>query len=226
MAAAAELSGEALRAYQADAGLVADGILGPITRSALLADSLIPHMTDLMSFRGSLGLLIQLEGFRGHPYWPGGQSGVTLDFGFDMGQQTADHFRALYGRLWEPAAVDELAAAAGLRGAAIRAWMRQLTTHEWPITRSEAARILPRAAGPYWHAAVRACPALRTAPPRVQTALLSVTYSAWVGIVQSARTQLERGNWGMVALIVRRSKGAKKRREVEAKLIESVREEA
>jgi hypothetical protein len=218
-----------LRAYQADAGLEVDGVRGPITRAALIADEMAMHISDLIGFRGSLGLIIQCEGYRGDPYLPPGfaGSGVTLDYGFDLGQQGKDEFRRLYGHLWTPAGVGALSTAIGLRGDEAGQWLAMhLPAHSkgkrWPITREQAAKILPRAAGPYWHAAVRACPALRDAPARVQTALLSVTYSAWTGWAQLARPFVEMKAWKTVAYLVSQEKGSKARREIEARLIESV----
>lgn len=220
-----EVPGDELRVriYQADAGLVVDGVLGPMTRASLVADSLIPHMTDLMAFRGSLGLIIRCEGFKGRPYVPpGAAAGVTLDYGFDLGQQRGRDLERLYGELWSKAELYRLETAIGNRGAAARAWLKVHAATSWPITRDQAAKILPRAAGPYWGAAVTACPALRTAPPRVQTALLSVTYSAWTGVVRNARECIERGLWLCVADFVRGAPGSMPRREIEARLIESV----
>ena len=222
-AAGAELSGAALIKYQADAGLVADGVLGPVTRAALIADEMATHVSDLIGFRGSLGCIIECEGFRGRPYVPRGSagSGVTLDFGFDLGQQTHADFYRLYGHLWAGQESEWLATAIGWRGVNAQQWLKEHDAARWPITREQAAQILPRAAGPYWGAAVRACPALRDAPARVQTALLSLTYSAWTGPVELMRLAIDRGDWAHVAETTRKIKGAKARREWEAGLIES-----
>lgn len=220
LAGAAELDREALIKYQAESGLVVDGVRGPMTRASLIADALIAHMSDLIGYRGSFGLLIRCEGFRGRLYWPGGQSGVTLDFGWDLGHgaESVEDFYGLYGHLWPRADFDELCGALDLQGKAARDWLKARDPKRWPITREQAARILPRAAGPYWGAALKACPALREAPPRVQTALLSVTYSAWIGPALMCRTASSYREW---AQIVRGAKGHKPRHEIEAQLIES-----
>lgn len=214
---------ERIRIYQADAGLVPDGVFGPMTRSALIADELASHITEFVGFTGSFGLLIRCEGFKGRPYVPpGANAGVTLDYGFDLGHHTEAELDELYGHLWRPGA---LRGAIGLRGKNAQLWVKlekgQLA-ERWPITREQAAQILPRSAAPYWLAAVRACPALAKAPARVQTAMLSVTYSAWTDPIRDVRWQLEQGRWDAVAGVVRRAKGSKGRRELEAKLIESV----
>lgn len=217
-------TGEELRAYQADAGLVVDGVLGPMTRSALIADELAGHITEFVGFTGSFGLLIRCEWRdKGFPYVPPGEAaGVTIDFGYDLGRHTEAEVRRLYGHLWGALLLDELCGAVGLRGKAARAWLKARDRTRWLIPLPEAARILPRSAAPYWLAAVRACPALAKAPARVQTAMLSVTYSAWTDPIRDVRWQLEQGRWDAVAGVVRRAKGSKPRRELEASLIEGV----
>lgn len=215
-----------IRIYQADAGLVVDGKPGPMTRSALIADELASHITEFVGFTGSFGLLIRCEGFKGRPYVPpGANAGVTLDFGFDLGQQRGEELGRLYGHLWPDRELERLSGCIGYRGDTARDWLRGNEgdrKQHWPITREQAAQILPRAAAPYWLAAVRACPALAKAPGRVQTAMLSVTYSAWITPALQARQVIEAGDWEGLAAMVRVAKGAKGRRELEAKLIESV----
>jgi GH24 family phage-related lysozyme (muramidase) len=53
-------------------------------------------VTDLLSF------LVRHEGYVRHPYWPGGQSGVTLGNGYDLGYHTRDQFESDWGGLLEP----------------------------------------------------------------------------------------------------------------------------
>lgn len=217
---------EQVRLYQANAGLVVDGKLGPITKSALRADSFGAYVDELVGLRGSLGLIVDQEGFKGRAYWPGGASGVTLDYGWDLGHgaESEADLRRLYGHIWSAEQLDVLARALDLQGKQAKAWLARERDGgwEWTITRDQAAQILPRAAGPYWQAAIRACPALLKAQPRVQTALLSVTYSAWTWTVLQAARSISEGDWRLCASWVRASKGDPDRREIEAALIESV----
>lgn len=220
-AAASPETGD-IRRYQADAGLVVDGIAGPMTRAAELADETASHVSELQTFRGSFGLLIRCEGYRGQPYVPpkSATSGVTLDYGWDLGRQGAEDLGRLYGHLWPDLDLAALSTACGRRGAAARDWLRQQAPGRWPITRKQAARILPRAAAPYWIAACAACPALRTAPHRVQTALMSAVYSAWLAPLLRAREAIVAADWPAAAQAIRTSKGHRPRRELEAQLIE------
>ena len=58
---------------------------GPMLRAALVAEVSVRERPGLGSFRGRVGFLLRWEGHYGHPYWPGGRSGVTLDPGCDLG---------------------------------------------------------------------------------------------------------------------------------------------
>lgn len=207
--------------YQRRSGLVADGILGPITRSALAADEAARSELKLHDYRGSLGLMIRLEGFKGHPYWPGGSSGVTLDYGFDLGSHGPDELRKHYGHLWSPAAVNELATACHLGGLKAKEWGEQLGTGHWPITRTQAAAILPGVAVPYWEAAKWAWRGVLSAPPQAQTVALSLVYNGWLHPLRAILAQLERERWTAAAAILRQMEPSG-RRAVEAELLEGI----
>jgi GH24 family phage-related lysozyme (muramidase) len=51
-------------------------------------------MTSPVATSDLLAFLIAHEGFLRRPYWPGGQSGVTIGYGFDMGYHTRDQLEA------------------------------------------------------------------------------------------------------------------------------------
>ena len=39
-------------------------------------------------------LVLEMEGFSAKADWPGGQSGVTIGFGYDLGYVTVDQFES------------------------------------------------------------------------------------------------------------------------------------
>lgn len=210
-----------LKDYQRRAGLVADGICGPVTRSALLADEVGRLEPRLADFRGSLGLIIQLEGFKGRPYWPGGRSGVTLDYGYDLGSHSPDDLRKHYGELWPAAEVNTLATACHLGGPHAEEWLRQHDAFRWPMLREQAAEILPAIAGPYWEGAKWAWKGATAAPPQAQTVALSLVYNGWLHPLRVILPKLERQQWTAAAEILRGME-PRGRRAVEAGLLESL----
>jgi GH24 family phage-related lysozyme (muramidase) len=72
-------------------------------------------MTDLPFSQAAFDLCIAAEGCSTTPDWPGGASGVTIGYGYDLGYNTEDDLRLEWGDL--PSAVlDRLAAMIGLIG--------------------------------------------------------------------------------------------------------------
>ena len=215
-----------VRAYQRDAGLSSDGILGPQTRSALIADRAARAEPQLRDFRGSLGPLVRFEGHRGRPYYPGGASGVTLDPGWDLANGRDALAFELYGPIFGAVAMDALRPAFGLRGEDAAEWVEEWWSSlgRWSIERETAARILPACAGPYWSELCRATDGLiREAPGSVQSALLSVTYNAWSGWVRGVvLDSLRMGLWAALADQVAAIPGGHAgRRQLEAGMIRS-----
>ena len=63
----------------------------------------------------AVALIMREEGMVGHPYWPGGLSGVTLDPGYDLGRHSLNTFR----HDWQGLPSSDMAAlevAIGVRG--------------------------------------------------------------------------------------------------------------
>lgn len=60
-------------------------------------------------------LILEMEGFSSKPEWPGGQSGVTIGFGYDLGYVTVDEFESDWGERIRPDAGERLKAVVGLR---------------------------------------------------------------------------------------------------------------
>jgi len=215
-----------VRAYQADAGLVVDGVCGPQTRCSLLADRGAREHPELRDFRGSLGLLVRLEGHRGCPYWPGGRSGVTLDPGWDLENGREDATIELYGPIFGSASMEALRTAFGLTGGAAREWVElwRPSLGRWSITREQAAGILPHCAASYWRATVRREEIIGTqnTPARVQTALLSFVYNLWVDdLTPDMSRAIALLDWGALADMVAEVPKEERRRGIEAELIRS-----
>lgn len=178
---------KAVKAFQADKNLEPTGIVSKPGWARLE-----PHLRAdvqqreeriaslLKGFHGDLDWIHAHEGHKGRPYWPGGQSGVTLDPGVDVGHAAPALIEQIYAPFLSPQqriALREMfgiqgdAAAAALRGSAALAGIR--------ISNAQAAEIMPFAAKDYWS---RVCARFRklsakTTPPSVQTALLSLAYN-------------------------------------------------
>ncbi|MDH4188362.1 MAG: pesticin C-terminus-like muramidase, partial [Nitrospira sp.] len=134
----------------------------------------------LPAFQGDPDWVHQQEGHKGSPYWPGGNSGVTLDPGIDLGQ--AD--RALVEQLFAPhltaAQWEAVRTVFGIKGEPARqALERDPVVQSIRVTPEQADSIMPYAARPYWKDISDRFSSLKmpTTPAAVQTVLLSLAYN-------------------------------------------------
>jgi peptidoglycan hydrolase-like protein with peptidoglycan-binding domain len=178
---------KALKSFQRDRKLEITGVVDRASWSCLE-----PHLRAALSeqeartaelltdFRGDLDWIHEKEGHRGRPYWPGGQSGITLDPGVDLGHADPGMVERLYGPLLTPPQMAAVCQVCGIRGAAARA---DLNTSSLlggiRISMPNAASIMPYAAWGYWNRIRGRFQALgwQATLPSVQTALLSLAYN-------------------------------------------------
>ena len=114
---------KAVRAFQTGHGLEASGVVGPKTWRGLISHiegaraGLAERETStLQKFRGDLYWVHVKEGHRGHPYWPGGVSGVTLDPGVDLGHASTELVEKIYGPMLTTMQLRLLRKTFGLKG--------------------------------------------------------------------------------------------------------------
>jgi hypothetical protein len=144
---------------------------------------------SLTDFRGSTAWIHAREGsgleaYGRSAYWPGGQSGVTLDPGFDLGYQTGERLRSYYDPTLTERELAACASVIGLRRQAAKAALHSDTDErevlrgiEIPKDRQQA--LFAVVAVPYWERICERFPALRDkcTPSPVQTVLLSLAYN-------------------------------------------------
>jgi hypothetical protein len=129
-------------------------------------------------FRGDAAWVHALEGHCGRPYWPGGESGVTLDPGVDLGHADETLVVRCYHDVLVEREMQACLRAMGNTGhSARRRLQKNRRLQGIRITADEASLIFPKVALPYWRAAVGRWPELREAPPPVQTVVLSLSYN-------------------------------------------------
>jgi len=202
-------------------------LLGPVQAQI---DKLMP------TFHGDLDWVHAQEGHRGNPYWPGGQSGVTLDPGVDLGHANPELVRNIY----RPRLGDDtwvlLEPVLGIRGDDARDLLSRSTPLKAiKISKTMAYEIMPHVASTYWDKIAERFPALNeeTAPASVQTVLLSLSYNRGPHNrhLDSLTVPIEKRNWFWVAKKVGRMqrrhklKGIRLRRKMEGKLIQTELEE-
>lgn len=205
------------------------GALSPYLESKLgERERLIAHL--LPAFQGDPEWVHQQEGHRGSPYWPGGQSGVTLDPGVDLGHADPKLVERLYAPLVTPEQKLALTQVFGMTGErAKQALADDHILRGIRISSDQADAIMPYAAQPYWNGISERFSPLKasTTPAAVQTVFLSLAYNrgAQNRDLDSLRDPLSTSDWAGVANAIghmqqdHELEGIRLRRRVEAALV-------
>jgi len=218
----------AVKMYQASCGLEADGIAGPRTFASLAADLEARNVVGLQFFRGRLGFIVAHEGFRSRPYWDTGRhSGVTLSYGLDLGHQSVQGAQRILRDVLGPGQIKMLEPAVGLKGPDAGALCDGVGIGSIELTRSQAARILARAAPAYWGRVEAACPEILRpqVPDAVHTAVLDLAYNRGPAPVRPLRSLIVERNWPALASVIGSMQqdhpleGVRARRRAEADLL-------
>jgi len=184
-----------LKRIQARLGIEADGVLGPETLSALerklgivvperAMTKTLQRAVSLQCSRASLDLLVGFEvGSRQRyereyqqPVWPGGQSGVTIGIGYDLGMTDKARIREDWSPLLTEAEVMALIAVQGVVGPDAKALVRGISHVRIPY--EAAAQVFFTRTLPLFAALTRqAFPGVQKLPADAQGMLLSLVYN-------------------------------------------------
>ena len=157
-----------VKRFQANGGLPQTGVVDRATwralgphHSAAVGRGQTEMATVLTGFRGDLDWIHQQEGHLGRPYWPKGQSGVTLDPGVDLGHAAPEVVDSLYGPMLTQAQMRALRQVYGLKREHARdALNRIVGIKDIRISRAQALKVMPHSAQPYWEGIIRTFRAL------------------------------------------------------------------
>jgi hypothetical protein len=195
-----EATRERLRRIQTALGVDADGLLGPETLTALerrFRITVKKSAASLECSRASVALIVAFEvgspqtyelRYR-RPVWPGGESGVTIGIGYDLGYASKSEIDADWGPHLEADERKALIAAQGVRGAGAKRLARNLSAVIIPFAAAEQVfyvTTLPRFAR-----LTRATfPRAEALPPDAQGALLSLVYNRGTSLAGERRREM------------------------------------
>ncbi len=186
------------------------------------------------TFHGDFKWVHKWEGHLGKPYWPKGQSGVTLDPGVDLGYAEWDLVERAYGPLITAEQLESLKSVQGKRGDAAEQALQEARANGEPFTsirisRDQGDGLFGIVAEPYWNRIARRFPALNNSdtPGSVQTALLSLAYNRGPGNrdLNQLNDPLQSGDWRTVGERIsgmqqdHKLEGIRRRRREEGQLI-------
>lgn len=131
--------------------------------------------------RNEIGSRAQYERVYKRPCWPGGQSGVTVGIGYDLGYATRDKVAHDFGAYIPSAMVVAMQNVVGLKGARAREALPQMKSRveiPWDV----AMRVFKEVDMPRYEAMlIRACPGVAELPADCFGALASITYNRGPG---------------------------------------------
>jgi hypothetical protein len=166
------------------------------------------------------------EGHVGHPYWPGGESGITLDPGFDLAGKTKYQIDTYYKSIVSPVQLAALYDVTNFRGQrAAEGLSRSEVIRSIRVNRLDAEILFTSIAGGYLTRLLKLYPTIETAPDGVQTALLSLAYNRGYACFKPLRDEIYTCNWQAIGEAVgkmqqdHKLKGIRLRRQAESELI-------
>ncbi len=136
-------------------------------------------------------LIFEYEGIDQPGDWPGGDSGITLGYGYDLGYESADGFTTDWKAILVPDDFDALTKVVGLKGAAAEAKAPALKKIKIKADAAQSV-FLERSVPKYQAQTQKAFPGVDDLPGDVQGALFSLVYNRGTSMKDNDATIQER----------------------------------
>ena len=134
-------------------------------------------------------LILSFEGMGQPKQWPGGESGVTIGFGYDLGYVTAAKFQEDWGDQLPADVMTKLKTAIGLKG--IPAKNKAATLKDVKIDRAPSLVVFTERTVPEYEAQTRAAfPGFDALPTDAQGALVSLVFNRGASMKGDRRTEM------------------------------------
>lgn len=184
----------ALKEFQSNQGLVADGIAGDRTLTALFPGELLG--SSLLSYR-AIELILEFEigggkeyyeNFLQHPTWPEGESGITIGIGYDVGYNSVEVFNQDWHKL-EDVDRKRLSDCCGLKKDA--AQQRLASVRDLIISWELAWEVFNVVTVPkFYNFTKQTFPGFEELPPDVQGGLVSLVFNRGTSLEGNRRLEM------------------------------------
>lgn len=239
----------AIKAIQRFAGCDADGVFGNETLTAIenfLSERLqpIPAGASMLVSKRSLDMIISFEvsskaaynSQYKNPIWPGGDSGITIGIGYDIGYATVSQFKKDWEFKITSAELNLLSEACGKKGTAAKNILFRFK--QIVISYENACDVFHQSTLPKYARDTKGIyPGVQKLPPDAQGALLSLVYNRGASLSGDRRKEMKNivahvanTDLSKIAKEIRAMKrlwqgqgldGLLRRREEEAKMVEN-----
>lgn len=239
----------AIKAIQRFAGCGVDGVFGNETLTAIenfLSDRLqpLPAGATMLVSKKSLDMIISFEvssktmynSKYKKPVWPGGDSGITIGIGYDIGYTTVAQFKKDWEFKITPAELNLLSEACGKKATAAKNILSRFK--HIVISYENACDVFHQSTLPKYARDTKGIyPGVQKLPPDAQGALLSLVYNRGASLTGDRRKEMKNivahvanADLQKIAKEIRTMKrlwqgqgldGLLKRREDEAKMVEN-----
>jgi len=198
---------ERLKRIQEDLGVEADGVLGADTLTALerkLRISASPMaVIDAEGFSGltltrsgiqqiidfEIGSMDYYNASLKKPTWPGGDSGVTIGIGYDLGYQTVQGFYQDWGQQLDERVLVKLGGACGKKKRSAKLFVARVSHISIPYP--AAYDVFVKTSIPaYSKKTIATFPEIEHLTPNTQTALLSLVYNRGSSVRGRRRSEM------------------------------------
>jgi hypothetical protein len=180
-----------------------DGAIGPQTLTKIedyLSTKLIPLSagTSLIISNLALDKIIEFEisspstytsKYR-NPTWPGGESGVTIGIGYDLGYNTVSDFRNTWGNYISASDLNLLSKVVGLKGNAAKNKLSSVKQVDIPFETAKSIFYL-YTLGRYAKYVRNIYPKAHQLPPDAQGALLSLVFNRGYSLTGDSRREMK-----------------------------------
>lgn len=180
-----------------------DGVVGPemLTRVENFLSTKLPPLPAGTSIRVSRQSMDMLIGFEvsseaqynrnyQRPIWPGGESGITVGIGYDLGFNGRNTIAAAWGDFVSPPTLSVLQSVAGLTGAAAKNALPG--AQSVVIDYNTALSVFYQTTLPIYARRTKSIyPGMEKLPPDAQGALLSLVYNRGESLSGPSRTEMK-----------------------------------
>ncbi|MFK7828586.1 MAG: peptidoglycan-binding protein [Congregibacter sp.] len=197
---------ERIRRIQLHLKLEPDGVLGPQTLSALEDALDIESLSAQLLTRKPLGLMLTRDGVSEivrheigsdahyrrelqQPTWPGGESGVTIGIGYDLGYTSVARFELDWTAYLGANELDQLRAVCGVKKSAAGNLIGRL--QQVSISLPKARKVFRHSSlYEYARRAQKAYPGLERLEPDAQSAIVSLVFNRGVSMRGASRREM------------------------------------